>query len=111
MSLTPLLPGRTPSCERTNANRTRCQRNVGLFLNIRKCCTFYLFRRSGSWSAAPYIDRYGETDMGLRHSRQLFLHQKRYDSTLRATFLAHGVPSFISRKLEGEINNGGWETI
>ena len=95
----------------TKANKYRCQRNIGLFLNIRKCCTFYLFRRSGSFSAAPYIDRYGETDMGLRHNRQLYLHQKRYDSTLRATFLAHGIPSFISRKLEGEINNGGWETI
>jgi E3 ubiquitin-protein ligase UBR1 len=30
---------------------------------------------------------------------------------LRNTFLSHGIPSFISRKLESEINNGGWETI
>ncbi len=49
--------------------------------------------------------------MGLRYGRQLFLHQKRYDSMLRALWLGHGVPSFISRKLEADINNGGWETI
>lgn len=89
----------------------RCQRNIGIFLNIRKCCIFYLFRLSGSFSSAPYIDKYGETDLGLRHGRQLFLNQKRYDSMLRTTFLSHGIPSYISRKLEAEINNGGWETI
>jgi E3 ubiquitin-protein ligase UBR1 len=59
----------------------------------------------------PYIDRYGEVDMGLRHGRQLHLHQRRYDSTLRALWLGHGVPSFISRKLEADISNGGWETL
>jgi E3 ubiquitin-protein ligase UBR1 len=89
----------------------RCQKNIGLFINIRKCCVFYLSRRSGSFSHAPYIDKYGEVDMGLRYGRQLFLHQKRYDSMLRSLWLGHGVPSFIARKLEADINNGGWETI
>lgn len=89
---------------------SRCQGSVGLFINIRKCCSFYLFRRSGSFAQAPYLDCYGETDMGLRHGRQLFLNQKRYDK-LRTLFLAHGMPSFIARKLEAEVNNGGWETI
>lgn len=49
--------------------------------------------------------------MGLRHMRQLFLSQKRYDSMLRAMWLSHGVPSYIARRLEADINNGGWETI
>ena len=89
----------------------RCQKNVGLFINIRKCCVFYLSRLSGSFSNAPYIDKYGEVDMGLRYGRRLFLHQKRYDSMLRTLWLGHGVPSFISRKLEADINNGGWETL
>ncbi|KAJ9142058.1 E3 ubiquitin-protein ligase ubr1 [Pleurostoma richardsiae] len=89
----------------------KCQKNCCIFLNIRKCAAFYLHRTSGSWSNAPYIDKYGETDMGLRHYRQLFLNQRRYDSMLRGLWLSHGVPSFISRKLEADINNGGWETI
>ncbi|KAK0631859.1 hypothetical protein B0T14DRAFT_468150 [Immersiella caudata] len=89
----------------------KCQKNIGLFINIRKCCVFYLHRTSGSFSNAPYIDKYGESDMGLRHGRQLFLHQKRYDSMLRNLWLSHGVPSSISRRLEADINNGGWETI
>jgi E3 ubiquitin-protein ligase UBR1 len=49
--------------------------------------------------------------MLLRHGRQLFLHQRRYDSAQRALWLAHGIPSFIARKLEADNNNGGWETI
>ncbi|KAK0734934.1 hypothetical protein B0T26DRAFT_635484 [Lasiosphaeria miniovina] len=89
----------------------KCQKNIGLFINIRRCCVFYLHRTTGSFSNAPYIDKYGEADLNLRHGRQLFLHQKRYDSMLRNMWLSHGVPSFISRKLEADINNGGWETI
>ncbi|KAI1493158.1 hypothetical protein F5X96DRAFT_689381 [Biscogniauxia mediterranea] len=91
--------------------RFKCQGNIGLFINIRKCAIFYLHRVSGSFSNAPYIDKYGEVDVGLRHGRQLFLNQKRYDSMVRNMWLSHGIPSFISRKLEADINNGGWETI
>ncbi|KAJ1331285.1 E3 ubiquitin-protein ligase UBR1 [Microdochium nivale] len=89
----------------------RCQGNIGLFINIRKCAIFYLHRTSGSFSHAPYIDKWGDVDIGLRHGRQLFLNQRRYDSMLRNLWLGHGIPSFISRKLEADINNGGWESI
>lgn len=89
----------------------KCQRNIGAFLNVRKCSVVYLHRTSGSFTPAPYIDKYGETDPQLRHGRQLFLNQKRYDSMIRTTVLNHGVPSLISRKLEAEINNGGWDTL
>jgi E3 ubiquitin-protein ligase UBR1 len=30
---------------------------------------------------------------------------------IRNTVMNHGVPSLISRKLEAEINNGGWDTL
>ncbi|OAA64869.1 RING finger domain containing protein [Cordyceps fumosorosea ARSEF 2679] len=89
----------------------KCQGNIGVFLNIRKSSIIYLFRRAGSYTPVPYIDKYGETDPQLRHGRQLFLNQKRYDSMIRNTVLNHGVPSLISRKLEAEINNGGWDTL
>ncbi|KAL2756845.1 hypothetical protein ACRALDRAFT_2102485 [Sodiomyces alcalophilus JCM 7366] len=101
-------PQRIGGCQQ---HMRKCQKSIGLFLNIRKCSIFYLFRMSGSYSTAPYIDKYGETDPNLRHGRQLSLNQRRYDSMLRKTFLSHGIPSFISRKLEAEVNNGGWETV
>ncbi|KAK7970514.1 hypothetical protein PG988_009587 [Apiospora saccharicola] len=107
-------PGDKPSKKIGGAQQHmlfKCQRSMGIFINIRKCAIFYLHRKSGSFSNAPYIDKYGEVDVGLRHGRQLFLNQRRYDSMIRAMWLGHGVPSFISRKLEADINNGGWETI
>lgn len=89
----------------------RCGKNIGLFINIRKCAVLYLHNQIGSWHTAPYLDRHGEVDPGLRRNRQLILNQKRYDKLLRDVWLSHGVPATISRKLESEINNGGWETI
>lgn len=70
---------------------------MGIFIVIRKCAVFYLHRVSGSFSQAPYIDKYGETDMGLRHFRQLYLSQKRYDSMLRAMWLSRTGFRAISR--------------
>lgn len=81
-----------------------------MFINIRKCMILLLHARNGSWVPAPYLDKHGEADAGLRRSRQLILNQKRYDALSRHSWLTQGIPTQISRKLEGEINNGGWET-
>jgi len=89
----------------------RCGIDVGLFLNIRKCNVLYLHNRNGSWNFAPYLDKYGEPDPGLRRGRQLYLNQKRYDGLFRTVWLQQGIPTTIARKLEAEINNGGWETL
>ena len=71
----------------------------------------YLHQQNGSWHYAPYLDKHGEVDAGLRRNRQLILSQKRYDKLLREVWLNHGIQSVISRKLESDINNGGWESI
>ncbi|PYH89785.1 hypothetical protein BO71DRAFT_402760 [Aspergillus ellipticus CBS 707.79] len=94
-----------------NQHVQKCGKNIGLFINIRKCTVLYLHNHFGSWHYAPYLDRHGEVDPGLRRNRQLILNQKRYDRLLRDVWLSHGVPATISRKLEADINNGGWETI
>ncbi|CUS08004.1 unnamed protein product [Tuber aestivum] len=89
----------------------RCGKDIGVFINIRKGCVIYLHNGHGSYGPAPYLDKYGEVDWGLRRNRQLFLNQRRYDALMRNTWLQHGVPSVISRKLEADINSGGWETL
>ncbi|KAL4940319.1 hypothetical protein BDV06DRAFT_196922 [Aspergillus oleicola] len=94
-----------------NQHVQKCGKNIGLFINIRKCAVLYLHNQSGSWHYAPYLDRHGEVDPGLRRNRPLMLNQKRYDRLLRDVWLSHGVPATISRRLEAEVNNGGWETI
>jgi E3 ubiquitin-protein ligase UBR1 len=68
---------------------------------------------NGSWFAAPYLTKHGEIDPGLRQRHQLILNQKRYDRILRDAWLMinASIWSTIARKLEGEVNGGGWESI
>ena len=69
----------------------------------------FLNEEHGTWYTAPYLDRHGETDPTLRRHHQLFLNQRRYDVLLRKVWLEGGVGSFIARRLEGDVNNGGGE--
>jgi len=57
------------------------------------------------------LDRYGETDVGLRRKEQLFLNRKRYDKLYREVWLRQGIPTTVARKLESEVNSGGWEVM
>lgn len=85
---------------------------VGIFINIKKCMVLCLHGPgSGSWLPAPYLDKHGETDPTLRRHHQLFLNQRRYDKLLRDVWLNHMIPTVISRKMESDINPGGWETL
>ncbi|KAB8346078.1 hypothetical protein FH972_023129 [Carpinus fangiana] len=92
-------------------HQNKCAGNIGMFINIRKCTALLNNEKQGSFLQAPYLDEHGETDMGLRRRNQLFLNRKRYDKLFRDVWLNHGVPSAISRKLEADVNTGGWETI
>jgi E3 ubiquitin-protein ligase UBR1 len=113
---------------------SRCSYPIGMFLAIRKCMILLLHITpetpplsspstvlpemgaptcNGSWFHAPYLTRHGEVDPGLRQRHQLVLSQKRYDRLLRDLWLTtnSNVWSTIARRLEGEINSGGWETL
>ncbi|KZF22387.1 hypothetical protein L228DRAFT_283538 [Xylona heveae TC161] len=103
-----LRDGRYGGC---NTHLEKCGKDVGIFINIRKCTVLYLHGHNGSWGMAPYLDKHGEVDPGLRRNRQLFLNQRRYDALMRNVWLLHQIPTTISRKLEADTNNGGWETI
>ncbi|KAM5432720.1 E3 ubiquitin-protein ligase ubr1 [Microsporum ferrugineum] len=94
-----------------NRHLAKCGRNAGIFINIRKCAVVLLHNGNGCWRFAPYLDVHGEVDPGFRHRRRLMLNQKRYDRLLRDMWLSHSIPSAVSRKLESEVNNGGWETL
>ncbi|KAK3068015.1 E3 ubiquitin-protein ligase ubr1, partial [Teratosphaeriaceae sp. CCFEE 6253] len=89
-----------------------CGGKVGIFLNIRKCMVLFVHGPgNGSWGYAPYLDRHGEPDPTLRKHHQLFLHRRRYDKLFRDAWLGHMIPTVIARKLEADINPGGWETL
>ncbi|KAF2753703.1 hypothetical protein EJ05DRAFT_457618 [Pseudovirgaria hyperparasitica] len=92
-------------------HQKKCGGNVGMYINIRKGMVLFMNQIRGCWVPAPYLDIYGETDPTLRRHHQLFLNQKRYDALLRSVWLGHGIQTMIARRLDAEVNNGGWETL
>ncbi|KAF2796554.1 RING finger domain-containing protein [Melanomma pulvis-pyrius CBS 109.77] len=94
-----------------NQHQAKCGGNIGLYINIRKCMVLFLNLNNGTWAVAPYLDKHGEADPTLRRHHQLYLNQKRYDVLLRKVWLEGSIQSLIARRLEGDINNGGWETL
>ncbi|KAH7355583.1 hypothetical protein BKA66DRAFT_575340 [Pyrenochaeta sp. MPI-SDFR-AT-0127] len=94
-----------------NQHLAKCGGNIGLFIHIRKCMVLFLNLDHGTWAVAPYLDKHGEVDPALRRHHQLFLNQKRYDALLRKVWLEGGIQSLIARRLEGDINSGGWESL
>lgn len=95
-----------------NQHMKQCGGNVGIFINVRKCMLLFLHGNgNGSFLPAPYLDKHGETDPTLRRHHQLFLNQRRYDKLVREVWLGHAIPAVISRRLEADINPGGFETL
>ncbi|KAF2487291.1 hypothetical protein BDY17DRAFT_243376 [Neohortaea acidophila] len=91
---------------------SKCGGKTGLFINVRKCMV--LLRHgagNGSFVNAPFLDKHGEPDPTMRRHHQLFLNQRRYDKLIREVWLQQLIPTVISRKLEGDVNPGGWETL
>ncbi|EPY51618.1 N-end-recognizing protein Ubr1 [Schizosaccharomyces cryophilus OY26] len=94
-----------------NLHMQQCAGDVGIFLIAKRCAILYLNPPLGSFAVAPFLDIYGEPDLGLRRGRSQYLSQKRYDETVRNIWLNGFVPSFIARKLDGVNDTGGWETL
>ena len=46
----------------------------------------------------------------FRRGRRQFLHAARWEE-VRKTWLNHGIPTMVARKLEGTVDSGGWETL
>lgn len=87
-----------------------CGGDYGIFMRVKKCAVLFLHDSNGTFLPSPYLDLHGEVDINLRRGRPQYLHQKRYDD-LRKTWLRHGVPSFVARRLDSVQDPGGWTTL
>ncbi|KAK9454202.1 hypothetical protein V1511DRAFT_503017 [Dipodascopsis uninucleata] len=92
-----------------NQHMQNCAGYVGIYLLIKKCTIFFLRDGQGSFVSAPYLDIHGEVDTSLKRGRPLYLSQRRYTHLIRNVWLQNGITSQIARKIEGMIDNGGWE--
>jgi hypothetical protein len=68
-------------------------------------------RLCGEASFAPHSPRFALLTLRMfRRGRRQFLHPARWEE-VRKTWLNHGIPTMVARKLEGTVDSGGWETL
>ncbi|EFA01832.1 E3 ubiquitin-protein ligase UBR2 [Tribolium castaneum] len=83
-----------------NYHAQMCGAGVGIFLRVRECEILFLATpHRGSFVSPPYLDDYGETDMGLRRGNPLRLCQERYRK-LQTLWLSHSIHEEIARAIE-----------
>lgn len=80
-----------------------CGAGVGIFLRIRECEILLVGMNKGCFIPPPYLDRYGETDQGLRRGNPLTLCAERYEK-INLMWLNHTLHEDIARSAEA-INN------
>lgn len=102
---------------------------MGVYFLVKRCSLLYLYAGNGAFLPPPYLDLHGEIDISLRYvffgpkcpnntlidgscrrGRRQFLHPARWEE-VRKTWLNHGIPTVVARKLESTIDTGGWETL
>ncbi|KAH3677087.1 hypothetical protein WICMUC_001842 [Wickerhamomyces mucosus] len=88
-----------------------CLSHVGMFLLPRHTSILLLYRGNGSFHPAPYIDHHGEFDSEIKQGQIMNLNKEKYDQFIRQLWLQNEAPNYITRKLEGVIDMGGWESL
>ncbi|XP_040576594.1 E3 ubiquitin-protein ligase UBR2 [Lepeophtheirus salmonis] len=87
-----------------NAHAQKCSAGFGIFLRVRECKVIIISGMSrGCIIDPPYVDQYGETDMGFRRRNPLSLCPRRYKE-VNKIWLNHGIPEEISYSLETSHN-------
>lgn len=98
-----------------------------MYFLVKRCSLLYLFANNGTFALSPYLDGHGEADISMRYAqlsnyvfvayrdgsrrgRRQFLHHARWEDA-RKTWMNHGIPSIVARKLESSMDSGGWETL
>ncbi|EMD41464.1 hypothetical protein CERSUDRAFT_146440 [Gelatoporia subvermispora B] len=93
-----------------NIHTRECGGPIGLYFLVKRCALLYLYANNGTFGQSPYLDVHGEVDNSMRRGRRQYLHHARWEE-VRRIWLNHGIPTLIARKLEGTVDNGGWETL
>ncbi|CCH41212.1 E3 ubiquitin-protein ligase [Wickerhamomyces ciferrii] len=88
-----------------------CIGEFGIFLLPKHSSILLLNKKNGSFHPTPYIDSHGEHDSDARQGQILTLNEEKYKDFIRQMWLKLGTPNYITRKLEGTLDIGGWETL
>jgi len=87
-----------------------CGGAIGVYFVVKRCSLLYLYANNGTFAQSPYLDVHGEVDVSMRRGRRQYIHPARWEE-VRKTWLNHGIPTAVARKLESTVDSGGWETL
>ncbi|KIK56391.1 hypothetical protein GYMLUDRAFT_1016120 [Collybiopsis luxurians FD-317 M1] len=93
-----------------NMHTRECGGALGIYFLVKRCIIIYLYGNNGTFAPSPYLDVHGEVDVSMRRGRRQYLHHTRWED-VRKTWMNHGIPTMIARKLESSLDSGGWETF
>lgn len=93
-----------------NMHTRECGGAIGLYFVVKRCSLLYLYAGHGTFTQSPYLDVHGEVDVSMRRGRRQYIHPARWEE-VRKTWLNHGIPTAVARKLESTVDSGGWETL
>ena len=99
--------------ECTNHMKNGCKvvSTYGMFLMIRSNSIYVSYGNRGSFFPTPYMNVHGEPDEGLKYSPPVFLDKKRYNYLANEVLLGNLIPHHVFRRSDGNIDEGGWETM
>ncbi|ODQ57274.1 hypothetical protein WICANDRAFT_81490 [Wickerhamomyces anomalus NRRL Y-366-8] len=97
--------------ECNNHYENECLNDFGMFLLPKHSSILLLHKGNGSFHPAPYIDSHGEYDSDARQGQILTLSEDKYDNFIKQMWLQHDTQNYVTRKLEGTLDIGGWETL
>ena len=82
------------------AHANECGAGNGIFLRVRECKVVLLSgKKKGCFIPPPYLDRYGETDVGLRRGNPLTLCPDRLRK-IHKLWINHWIPEEIAHAVE-----------
>ncbi|KAJ7691341.1 hypothetical protein B0H17DRAFT_1169139 [Mycena rosella] len=93
-----------------NLHMRECGGAIGIYFLVKRCMLLYIYSNNGTFSPPPYLDAHGEVDISMRRGRRQYLHFARWEE-VRKTWMSHGIPTVIARRLEAALDSGGWETL
>ncbi|KAJ7758417.1 hypothetical protein B0H14DRAFT_3598370 [Mycena olivaceomarginata] len=82
----------------------RCGGAIGVYFLVKRCMLLYVYSNNGTFSPPPYLDAHGEVDISMRRGRRQYLHFARWEE-VRKTWLSHGIPTVIARRLEASLDS------
>lgn len=90
-------------CEITSA--------YGVFLMTGTNAIYLSYGKRGTFYAAPYLSKYGETNEDYKFGTPVYLNRARYANLANEIVFGNMIPHIVFRLTDGNADLGGWETM